>query len=199
MQPDDALSDAALDRELARACAVDPSPEFVARVRTRIVEEPMRSWTRNLSWSLAAGIAAAIVVAAVAIQLATQRTKSTVTAPLLAARPLSPPTGVWLGSAAEAVATHRPAEAVSAHRLRGLARQPDRSRQVLQSEVLFDRRETAALRRLIDGIRSGRVSLDPIIGGSVTTPMDLPPVDAIVIPPITIEPLAPISAQGVRP
>ncbi len=29
-----------LDREIARALAVDPSPQFVARVRTRIAEQP---------------------------------------------------------------------------------------------------------------------------------------------------------------
>lgn len=36
----DALSDAQLDRELEAALGVEPSPEFLARVRTRIAAEP---------------------------------------------------------------------------------------------------------------------------------------------------------------
>lgn len=36
----DALSDAQLDRELEAALGVEPSPEFLARVRTRIAVEP---------------------------------------------------------------------------------------------------------------------------------------------------------------
>ena len=43
MQSDDALNDAALDREIDRALSVDPSAEFVARVRTRIANEPARA------------------------------------------------------------------------------------------------------------------------------------------------------------
>ena len=40
----DALIDAALDRELEAALAVDPSPEFTARVRTRVRSELAASW-----------------------------------------------------------------------------------------------------------------------------------------------------------
>ena len=34
------LSDSQLDRELDAALGIEPSPEFVARVRTRIASEP---------------------------------------------------------------------------------------------------------------------------------------------------------------
>ena len=56
----DPLSDAALDRELATALQVDPSPEFMARVRLRVAAEPRRA-----GWRLAVGFAAVAAVAAI--------------------------------------------------------------------------------------------------------------------------------------
>jgi hypothetical protein len=49
-------ADAALDREIARALQVEPAPDFVARVRTRLVSErpPADGWDR---WRLAFGSA----------------------------------------------------------------------------------------------------------------------------------------------
>ena len=55
------LSDAALDRELDAAVNVDPSPEFVARIRLRVAAEP-RSTGWRWQWRLAgAGVAVAAV------------------------------------------------------------------------------------------------------------------------------------------
>jgi hypothetical protein len=70
-KPADAVTDAALlersalDREIESLVAVDPSPEFLARVRARVAEEtPRASWFR---WELAAAAASvAIVVVAAA-------------------------------------------------------------------------------------------------------------------------------------
>ena len=57
-----AMTDTAIDREIQAALAVDPSPQFVARVRTRIAAEPARA-TSWLSWKFVAsgGMAALIV------------------------------------------------------------------------------------------------------------------------------------------
>ena len=45
----DVLSDAQLDRELEAALGVDPSPEFLARVRTCIASEPEPAvWRRGV-------------------------------------------------------------------------------------------------------------------------------------------------------
>ena len=53
-----------LDREIEDLLAVDPSPEFVAKVRQRVAAEPAPSSWR-LSWRLvAAGVGLAAVVAA---------------------------------------------------------------------------------------------------------------------------------------
>jgi hypothetical protein len=57
------MSDLQLDRELEQALAVDHSPEFLARVRTRIEAEQVRAgW--GFRWVIAAGAAAAAVVVA---------------------------------------------------------------------------------------------------------------------------------------
>jgi hypothetical protein len=69
--------DSALDREIETALAVDPSIEFVARVRNRIEKQPEpASWTvtwhigRRVRWTLfaTAAIGAAILAVAIARQ-----------------------------------------------------------------------------------------------------------------------------------
>lgn len=63
----DPLSDAALDRELGAALNAEPSPEFVARVRMRVAEQPVAAgwWPR---WGMAtAGIGAMALVVAVGL------------------------------------------------------------------------------------------------------------------------------------
>ena len=67
-RPADPVSDAALDRALDAALNVEPSPEFIARVRTRVAAETVAppwwaSWTLFAGGSLAA--AALILVAAI--------------------------------------------------------------------------------------------------------------------------------------
>jgi hypothetical protein len=77
---------------------------------------------------------------------------------------------------------------------------PTREPTLRQPELLVDARETAALRRLIAGVNNGTVDLTPLAKAAAPAPMDLDPVADIVIAPITIEPLAPLSgAEGVRP
>jgi hypothetical protein len=59
-----ALSDAALDRELQAALDVDPSPEFVARVRLRVADDAIGS-SRLFPWrwgTVAGGALAAAVM-----------------------------------------------------------------------------------------------------------------------------------------
>jgi hypothetical protein len=64
---------------------------------------------------------------------------------------------------------------------------------------LLDPRETAALRSLIAGVRNNRVDLTSLLQPSAPAPMELPPVDDLVIAPLAIEPLAPqLGAPGER-
>ena len=78
-----ALTDDALERDIARALAVDPSPEFVARVRTRIANEPAPSAWRS-SWTMA--FAGAFVTALVLAVVLLNRQEMPVVAHRLAAR-----------------------------------------------------------------------------------------------------------------
>jgi hypothetical protein len=58
--------DTPLDREIEAMLSVDPSPDFVSRVRTRIANQPVPFWT--FGWtSLAAGSVVVAVVVAVAV------------------------------------------------------------------------------------------------------------------------------------
>jgi hypothetical protein len=61
------LTDAALEREIERAVGVDPSPAFVARVRTRISSEPALARGASAAWAFGAGgvMLASAVLAAV--------------------------------------------------------------------------------------------------------------------------------------
>ncbi|HEY7169571.1 MAG TPA: hypothetical protein VH417_01920 [Vicinamibacterales bacterium] len=57
-----AVDSEAVERTLRAALRVEPSPEFVARVRTRIAEEPVPGgWT--LRWITALAAAAAVILA----------------------------------------------------------------------------------------------------------------------------------------
>src|SRR5690348_16972004 len=68
--PQQPLSDSQLDHELTSALGVEPSPEFLARVRTRVAAEPaLEPWRLAVQrWSfepLAAVAAAGIILAVV--------------------------------------------------------------------------------------------------------------------------------------
>ena len=65
-----------LDRELAAALSVDPSPEFVARVRARIATEPAPS-----SWRIPHMVVAAIALAVIVVAISMSRVDQTPDAP----------------------------------------------------------------------------------------------------------------------
>ncbi len=68
------LNDSQLDREIESAVGIEPSTEFLARVRTRIAAEPQRSAWR-LSFEPLAGVAiVGIVLAVVAPQFIREET-----------------------------------------------------------------------------------------------------------------------------
>ena len=197
----DPVTDAALDRELQTALAVDPSPEFLARVRTRIANEPApsASW---LSWKLAAAAAiAAIMVLAVVLSRPHEKV------------PMSPAAVAQGGSRAEPARPTEPAPRVSPGRgPNAPALQPAAVARAFppaasavgptasEPEILLDPRESMALRRLITGTRDGSIDLSAALQATTPTAMELPEITNVVIAPLTIEPLAPAAgAEGVRP
>jgi hypothetical protein len=202
------------DQEIRDALRVDPSPEFLARVRTRVASEPAPSAWR-WSWTAAAvGALAAMVLIAVVMSRpkqerpsapdvvqaltpsratesdkvpagpegpALQQTEPTRSAPVRRPGPFGPGRSIAAQVASARTPTPEPASAAL-------------------PEILLDPAETHALRQLIAGVRDGRIDLTAAQKSSSPAPLDLEPVTDIVIAPITIEPIAPLSgAEGVRP
>jgi hypothetical protein len=189
----DPVKDAALERAIERALAVDPSPEFLVRVRGRIAGEPAPS-SRGFGW-LFAGVAtvAAAAVLVLAVRMVSPE-RPPATAPLLASRSIGPAVVV----PAVVPGTVGPASAYAAARLR---RDEKAGRDVTKvngrtAEPFFDARETTALQRLIADVRDARVDLTPL---AKEGPMPLPAMDSLVISPIVIEPLTPGGIEGERP
>jgi hypothetical protein len=189
------------DREIQDALKVDPSPEFLARVRTRIANEPAPSPWR-WSWNLvtAGALAAAAVIAVVIARPAAPRPERVQAARPAETRPEAraperqpaPPSHLAKPGAERSAAgfAHHRAPLVS-----GFSRTA-----AAGPEILIDPRQARALRQLIAGVRDGRVDLSAAQKSVTSAPMELAPVTDIVIAPITIEPLAPLSgAEGVRP
>jgi hypothetical protein len=190
-----------IDEEIRAALEVDPSPEFVARVRTRLATEAAPSaWRWSWAFTTAATVAAAIVVAA-----ALWRPESRAV----------PRPGAVQAAAPKAEAVSQPQETADATAGLGATAKPrsakalalqttaaaglDGSRSAA-ADVLLDPAETRALRQLIAGVRDGQVDLAAAQNSVSPTQMDLQPVAEIVIVPITIEPIAPpAGAEGVIP
>jgi hypothetical protein len=192
----DPMNDAALEREIERALAVDPSPEFLVRVRARIADEPAPA-SRGFGW-LFAGVAtvAAAAVLVLAVRMVSPA-RPPATAPLLASRaigssivvPSSDPS--TRGPASAYAAARPPRDEKAGHDVPKASPAATRTR-----EPLFDARETTALQRLIADVRDARVDLAPL---AKEGPMPLPDMDPLVISPIVIEPLTPGGVEGERP
>jgi len=214
------ITDEVLDRDIARALAVDPSPEFVARVRARVDEEAAASVWR-FSWRMLCFAGAPILAAAIlaAYVVRSRAVDAPVVGSVLAARPIEgtasvpyvtpeslyaePPESPYVESAFRRTMAgpakagrHVPSLAEARRQVPGRAETGGR---VLDQAPLLDAREMRALRSLIAGVRSNRVDLTPLLQPAGPAPMELPPVDDLVIAPIAIEPLAPQGgAQGER-
>jgi hypothetical protein len=219
----DQMTDAALDRELRAIVGVDPSPDFVARVRTRIAEQPVsaRSWFG--AWRLDA-VAVAVAVAAVllvAVAITHKPSRGEPVRQHADARPDVPAPASATNSARTPGAP--PAGAADPHRSAENPIQSVRSEQAAPAranrttrhvdvqapgsfgvgdhapEILVDPREAAALRALIAGARDGRIDLAPVVQATAPTSMELPAVAEIDIPFLIIDPIAPAAGEeGVR-
>jgi len=187
---DEALTASALDGEIRAALDVDPSPEFLARVRTGIASEPARA-TSRLLWKFVAVGAMAAVIAIAAVVSRSNEMSSMFPADRmpLQARTVAPFSQI-VPVASGFSRTERSAEAFA---LRPAAHQPP------EPEILIDPRESMALRRLIAGTREGTLDLSAALQATTPTTMDLPPLSEIAIPVITIDPITPEAGdEGAR-
>ena len=187
---DEALTASALDGEIRAALDVDPSPEFLARVRTGIASEPRQAAWR-WPWMFAAAGAMATLIAIAIVVSGPHEVSSVLPADRmpLQARTVAPFSQI-VPVASGFSRTERSAEAFA---LRPASHQPP------EPEVLIDPRESMALRRLIAGTREGTLDLSAALQATTPTTMDLPPLSEIAIPVITIDPITPEAGdEGAR-
>jgi len=173
----DAVTDSALDRELRRALDVEPSPEFVARVRMRVAKETMSSPGWALRWQYVAAACAVAATAAIVMMAGTQRPAAPAT---IASRSVTRPPA----SAPAVIAQSAPSYVVS-----GFSRTtpaPD----VVHPEVIVSVDEQRALRRFIIAARQNRVPAMPSAADSNESSLEVP---AIEIAPIKFDPLPQIA------
>jgi len=196
-----ALTDEALERDIARAVAVDPSPEFVARVRTQIANEP-RPTVWRMPWMLSAFALVAVAVLLAVMIDRRDGVPALVTSPLASRAIDGHPAMLPYVVSGFSRTIGGPPKGGRHVRIDNTVGSPEGGPHVRidrPAEVLLDPRETQALRALIAGVRTNRVDLEPLLRPGAPAPMELPPVVDLVIAPLAIEPLAPVDgAQGER-
>lgn len=181
------LSDEALEREIEAALAVDPSPEFLARVRARVAAEDLDGgWNWRWAWAGAAVVAIAAVVLGFSIERATP--VDTENQHLVAAPRTLPPLSVSEGPSP--IVRDAPAPVPVARRTRPL--RP--SARVTKPEVLISTDEAGALQRLFDALNKRRIEAS-VLPDLDTAARPLAPIDQIVLEPITLGPIAGLDSE----
>jgi hypothetical protein len=150
----------AIDRELSDLLAVEPSPEFAARVRTRIAQqpEPALAWWR---WAVSSVAVAAVIVLAIAAVIRR--------AP--AGRPVAPVhADVILPQVFDRVPQSQSVEGGNRH---GAGR--IRPVQTAAPEIVIDRSLAQAVRRLVAEQRVlPEVPTEPSLDPVVVEPLKVP-------------------------
>jgi len=136
------MTDAALDREITDALAIDPSPEFTARVRQRVSRERR---SPALRWEAFGAVAAVAVIALYLVGVSpTRRASSPLVARSISAVVTTPRIAPGIVLATD----DAPRSSVPS---------------TIDTTVLVDEREARATRELISGVVSGRVDLASLL------------------------------------
>jgi hypothetical protein len=175
---DEIDDDAELDRELRAALRINPSPEFLARVRGRLADgPPPRRWNGSPLFGLGAAAAAAMIVASLALRHqmsavapAGENRSAAVVNHLAVPGPLQPPAIVTTPTV--------PAPRRSVPRVPATALGQD-------SAIILSTVEGRAIRALIDAARAGAIAMTPLI---VDDRSDQP-IQDLLVPPITVQPV----------
>ena len=218
-RPDKTLSDT-VDREIAGLLAVDPSPEFVAKVRERVAAEPEPVMWR-FGWMAAGAAAVAVLVLAVVvsrppspladadervptvvraddIELSAGGTSTAVpnddvanTVPLLS---MGAPTDTPDGAVSD-VPLYEPNDPAAAPAPRPLDPATSPAAPLRLARVVISETESAALRRLFTLVTNRRLAVplaqEPFgSSGAIEPPAD------VIIPPVTIEPVILALTEG---
>ena len=181
------MDDGTLEREIEALLAIDPAPDFRARLRGRLDQEraPVgRSAWFPPSWKVATG---ALALAAIVMLAVLRVGPSRPQAPALRARSVGVSTHTAMPGDVKSyrfAAANRGNAPVRIAMRRG---EPD---------IVIDAVEAAAWRRLLNGISEGRVEIARVAGPA--PPPELH--EEFALPPVRIEPLiAPSSDEGVHP
>jgi hypothetical protein len=182
------MDDKTLDRELEALLAVEPSPSFRAGIRERIAagERPHPAW--RLPWiHAAAGAVALAMVGAVVLRVLAPSAPM----PRIAARHID-------GALHEAPVMVIPAREPGTPATRRTRPADAPLLPKGSPPVIVYAPEAAAWRRLLAGVRAGRVDATQLAG---MHPMPVPEIpEEFGLPPIVIEPLTPAALdQGVHP
>ena len=189
------VNDALLEREIESLLAADPSPAFLARVRTRVAQEPeSRQW--RAPWMLAlSGVVAAVVVTVIAWPSSepTSSNSPVQTPPVTHAvnAPVAPAVAAAPSPVRRAVAPPRAIARVAAR---------DRAIDIDLPEVVIADNEVKTFTALVASLRRSRFDVAVPAAPNPDTPLEikeLPPVEPLEIEPIVR--VAALQAEGERP
>ena len=176
------LSDDALEKEIEAALGVDPSPEFLPRLRARIASERLNEggvWPGLWRWAGAGVAVAAVVIAALWMSASVPAPRE---AHLTTIPPVEPARRVpeVVASSAE---SPKPARVSGVRTVRS-TRQPVEA----HPEVVISPNEAMALRQLVAAIAARQVEATDIPQLAAES-APLPPIEEIVLEPIKLSPL----------
>ena len=185
------MSDEALEREIEAALGVDPSPEFLPRVRARVASEQMhRGWYWSTGWRWAGVAAVVTAVAVIAVwtlrdpSRAPREAHLTGTPPVESITPSVEPALPAPALVTSSAESQKPVSAPVARTSR-LTHTPV---VVKRPEVLISLDEAVALRQLIVAIAARQVQATdiPQLAAALAP---LPTIEEIVLEPIELSPL----------
>jgi hypothetical protein len=179
------LSDEALEREIEAALGVDPSPEFLPRVRARIASERVRDgW---VWWRLAAAAASVAALTFVSFWIVRAPAPASPEATVATVTPGTP-----VASAPHLSAPEQEPRVVAVRTSRNV--EPRQRTAVTAPEVVVSNDEAVALRRLVVAIANRQVKAVDIPALGVES-VPLPELEEIVLEPIKLSPLAGLEGE----
>ena len=180
----DALNDAALEREIESALAVEPSPEFVARIRARVDAEPMAT-TRWTLWRLATSRTVLLVEAVAVIFIAA-------TVSWQAWRPVSPEPRVSSTPAAAVATAGVTTTEPAPPRIKRIDRRVDRIAAASLSEVVIPENEKRGFELFLEELRDEK---NAAVVAEAASGRATPGPPWLDIRPVIIEPLRDVATN----
>ena len=191
------LTDETLEKDIEAALGVDPSPEFLPRIRARIANERMQEgWFSSVSWRWAQVAAVVTAVAVIAVwtlrdpSRAPREAHITDTSPVESSTPPVEPALAAPALTASSAESRKPVSVPVVRTVRS-TRTPA---VVARPEVVISRDEAVALRQLIVAIAARQVQAADIPQLAAES-APLPTIEEIVLEPIELSPLVGLESE----